>query len=400
MKRWLAGVIVVALAALLLPVALVDAAPTTVYFPQTGHHVGAPFLEYWRKNGALAIYGYPVTEPLSEVSPYDGKTYTVQYFERARLEHHPENQPPYDVLLGQLGRTLASKIVGNPAFNPVAADKVKVDAQNAYLKETGHTLKGEFLAYWQEHGGLAQFGFPLSEEFLEKSPTDGKTYTVQYFERNRFELHPENQAPYNVLLGLLGRQFAQEHGVSMTAVTRQQGVPDYNPADFYTPTPVPTATPIPTATPTPAPLPTATPVPAPQPRNAGPRDDLGREYIEVNLSERHLYVWSDGAIIFDVAASPGRPSYPTPTGVFYINTKLVSQDMTGPDPDQPEGYYFQPDVPYVMYFDNQGDAIHGVYWHNNFGQLSSSHGCVGIPVWAAQWLFDWTWIGTPVWIHN
>jgi lipoprotein-anchoring transpeptidase ErfK/SrfK len=398
MKRWLAGLMVVALAVLLVPM-LADAAPTTVYFHETGHHVGAPFLEYWRKNGALTIYGYPLTEPVSEVSPDDGKTYTVQYFERARFEHHPENKAPYDVLLGQLGRTLASKIVGNPAFNPVAADKVKVDAETAYLKETGHTLKGEFLNYWQEHGGLAQFGFPLSEEFQEKSPTDGKTYTVQYFERNRFEYHPENQAPYNVLLGLLGRQFAQERGVSMTSVSRQQGVPDYNPADFYTPTPVPTATPIPTATPTPAPLPTATPTPVPQPRNNGPRSDLGREYIEVSLTAMHLYVWADGEVIFDVAASPGRPSYPTPTGVFYINTKYVSQDMRGPDPDLPEGYYFQPDVPYVMYFDNQGDAIHGVYWHNNFGQVSSSHGCVGVPVWAAEWLFEWTWIGTPVWIH-
>ena len=221
---------------------------------------------------------------------------------------------------------------------------------------------------------------------------------MQYFERNRFEYHPENQPPYNVLLGLLGRQFAQERGVNMASVTRQQGVPDYNPADFYTPTPVPTATPIPTATPTPAP-PTPTPAPAPQPRNNGPRGDLGREYIEVNLSELHLYVWADGEIIFDVAASPGSPKFPTPTGVFYINSKLVSQDMRGPDPDLPEGYYFQPDVPYVMYFDNQGDAIHGVYWHNNFGVRASSHGCVGIPVWAAAWLFEWTWIGTPVWIH-
>ena len=390
MKRWLAGLIVVALATLLVPVALAyAAAPTTVYFHETGHHVGAPFLDYWRKNGALAIYGYPLTEPLSEVSPDDGKTYTVQYFERARFEHHPENKAPYDVLLGQLGRTLASKIVGNPAFHPVATDKVKVDADNAYLKETGHTLKGEFLRYWTAHGGLAQFGFPLSEEFLEKSPTDGKTYTVQYFERNRFELHPENQPPYNVLLGLLGSQFAKERGINMAAAARQQGVPEYNPADFYTPTPVPTATP------TPAPEPTATP----RPPAGGPRDDLGREYIEVNLSQLHLYVWQAGAIIFDVAASPGRPSFPTPTGVFYINQMLLSTDMTGPDPDLPEGYYFQPDVPYVMYFDNRGDAIHGVYWHNNFGVRATSHGCVGVPVWAAKWLFDWAYIGLPVWIH-
>ena len=36
------------------------------------------------------------------------------------------------------------------------------------------------------------------------SLTDGKTYTMQYFERAVFEMHPENQAPYDVLLSLLG----------------------------------------------------------------------------------------------------------------------------------------------------------------------------------------------------
>jgi hypothetical protein len=70
--------------------------------------------------------------------------------------------------------------------------------------ETGKTVKGKFLAYWNQHGGLPQQGFPISDEMQEKSDTDGKTYTVQYFERAVFELHPENQAPYDVLLGRLG----------------------------------------------------------------------------------------------------------------------------------------------------------------------------------------------------
>src|SRR5207237_5953976 len=65
---------------------------------------------------------------------------------------------------------------------------------------------GKILQYWNQYGGLKQFGFPLSEQFQEVSATDGKTYTVQYFERNRFELHPEKAAPYEVELGLLGVQ--------------------------------------------------------------------------------------------------------------------------------------------------------------------------------------------------
>ena len=70
--------------------------------------------------------------------------------------------------------------------------------------QTGHKVCGRFLTYWQQNGGLAQQGYPLSEEFVETNPLNGRPYTVQYFERAVFELHPENKAPYDVLLSQLG----------------------------------------------------------------------------------------------------------------------------------------------------------------------------------------------------
>src|SRR5438105_1199152 len=74
--------------------------------------------------------------------------------------------------------------------------------------ETGKTVSGKFLTYWDTHGGLAQQGFPISDELQEKSDTDGKTYTVQYFERAVFEAHPEQTDPkFQVLLSLLGNFF-------------------------------------------------------------------------------------------------------------------------------------------------------------------------------------------------
>ncbi len=79
-----------------------------------------------------------------------------------------------------------------------------------YFPETGHTLRGKFLAYWQQNGGLPQFGYPLTEEFFEPDGPNNAPLQVQYFERNRFELHPENQPPYDVLLGTLGREFHQQ----------------------------------------------------------------------------------------------------------------------------------------------------------------------------------------------
>jgi hypothetical protein len=82
-----------------------------------------------------------------------------------------------------------------------------------YFNETSHNLGGPFLRYWQEHGGLFVNGYPTSEELMEVSPTDGKPYKVQYFERARFEHHPEHAGtPGEVLLGLLGQQLLQERG--------------------------------------------------------------------------------------------------------------------------------------------------------------------------------------------
>jgi hypothetical protein len=68
--------------------------------------------------------------------------------------------------------------------------------------ETGKTVSGRFLEYWDTHGGLMQQGYPISDEMQEVSDTDGKTYTVQYFERAVFEKHPENAPPNDVLLSL------------------------------------------------------------------------------------------------------------------------------------------------------------------------------------------------------
>jgi lipoprotein-anchoring transpeptidase ErfK/SrfK len=397
MKRWvvsLIAIIAVAAAALLVPIAMVGAEPpAAVYFPQTGHNVGAPFLGYWRTHGGLAVYGYPLTEAMQEVSPYDNKTYTVQYFERARLEAHPENKAPYDVLLGQLGRSAAARIVGNKAFDPTA-QPATVDDTHAYFPESKHTLTGDFLQYWQDNGGLMQFGFPISEPFLEQSATDGKIYTVQYFERNRFEAHPENKAPYNVLLGQLGRDLVTQKRISTAAAPRANDAPDYADNLFFTPTPTATSTPVATNTPTPAPA-TATP----EPQLSNPRPDLGEYYIEVNLTQQHLWAYQDGQVVFDIITSTGKPGFDTPTGDFYVNQMLETQDMTGGHAGD-ENYYYTPDVPWIMYFDWNGDAIHGNYWIGDdaFG-APHSHGCVGVPVWAAKWLYNWGFIGLPVWVH-
>jgi len=80
-------------------------------------------------------------------------------------------------------------------------------AEQACFQETGQCIDEPFLTYWQEHGGLAVNGLPLTGAFTEQLGLgDTGRYTVQYFERVRLELHPENPAPYDVLLGQFGRR--------------------------------------------------------------------------------------------------------------------------------------------------------------------------------------------------
>ncbi len=172
------------------------------YFPETGQVVTGTFLRYWQQYGGLAQFGLPRTRAFQERSPYDNTLYTVQYFERARFELHPENgDPQYQVLLGLLGRDFHS-------IDPPAAQR----AGATYFPATGHNLGGSFRDYWLRHGGLFVSGLPITEEFTEVSPDDGKPYTVQYFERARYEYHPEQVEPYTVLLGLVGNRVLRERG--------------------------------------------------------------------------------------------------------------------------------------------------------------------------------------------
>ena len=83
----------------------------------------------------------------------------------------------------------------------------------AWFAETGHTLGGRFRAFWQYNGGLPIFGYPISEEFQERSVTDGELHTVQYFERNRFEYHPFYDGTKDeVMLGHLAREMLIRRG--------------------------------------------------------------------------------------------------------------------------------------------------------------------------------------------
>lgn len=180
-------------------------APNTrdrLFFQPVGHTLKGSFLKFWQSHGGLAIFGYPISEEFQEVSLTDGKTYTVQYFERNRFEYHPEfANTPSEVLMGLLG------VDSTRGRTFLPGTPVNADATHTYFPQTQHNLSGAFLKYWKSHGGLSIFGYPISEELSENG------YTVQYFQRNRFEYHPEfANTPNEVLLGLLGVETAKRNG--------------------------------------------------------------------------------------------------------------------------------------------------------------------------------------------
>ncbi len=104
------------------------------------------FCRYWLANGGLAQQGLPLNDALDEISPTDGKTYRAQCFEHARFEHHPENQAPFDVLLGR-EQFLRKYAQGRPAGAPTSA------TGEVCFEQTGRCVGGPFLDYWRQMAG-------------------------------------------------------------------------------------------------------------------------------------------------------------------------------------------------------------------------------------------------------
>src|SRR5687768_9425350 len=124
------------------------------FYPETGKTLAPEFIAYYDAKGGLPIFGYPLTEAEVEGG------FKVQYLERARIEYHPENRgTQYEVQLGLLGTILNE----GRRFDPANASVASNAPGRVYFPETKHTLSGQFLNYWQRHGGLAQFGYPISE---------------------------------------------------------------------------------------------------------------------------------------------------------------------------------------------------------------------------------------------
>jgi uncharacterized protein YkwD len=180
--------------------------PPAQVFTKTGYTVREPFLSFWQQGG-VARFGYPISPEFPEQNPDDGQVYTVQYFERVRMEYHPGTAMP--VQLGRLAAQHLEQLAGEtdgpllPAAGAQAAHLLPSADSTCYtFVETDQALCGPFAAYWQAGGGLPMFGYPLTPPLVHRTAND-QTLMVQYTERARFELDPASK---QVTLGLLGRE--------------------------------------------------------------------------------------------------------------------------------------------------------------------------------------------------
>ncbi|WP_110515541.1 L,D-transpeptidase [Herpetosiphon llansteffanensis] len=307
-----------------------------VYFVQTGHHVDDQFgfLSYWRAHGQVTRLGYPITEQIVEHNR------PVQYFERARLEFHAEQN---QVLLGLLGRELG---MATPAIT------VSADPSAIYIPETGHTLQGEFGEFWDRSAGIQILGYPIAE------PTNEDGMLVQWFERGRLEYHPEALKPlwvayeqlkaidldplYEIISSSVGRHVAQLNGLALEPVPQRQTVPSWSP-------------------------------------------QLWPQTIKVSLTNYTLEAYEADLKVLTAPIAIGKPGFETVSGSFLVYQKWWEKDMQSSERGES---WNTSAVPFVQFFYRDW-AIHGTYWHADFG-TRRSHGCINLALAEAEWLYNWT----------
>lgn len=137
--------------------------------------------------------------------------------------------------------------------------------------------------------------------------------------------------------------------------------------------------------------------------STGPEDLEGAtttsKRILIDRSEQKLYAYDGDELFMEASISSGLDLTPTPRGTFTIYRKTPSRYMQGPLPGISDQYYDLPGVPWNLYFTKEGGAIHGAYWHAQFGK-QWSHGCVNLPLDTAKELYEWASLGTTVVVRD
>jgi hypothetical protein len=339
--------------------------PEIVWVEESGQVVDQTFLDAWRAN--LILIGLPISQEARDRIKLDGvktKERSVQYFDNLALVATYDDKRGDDWNIRSLPLGIdalerdAKRLEGTKL--PKSNKCEGYDDQNCrYFKNTKHELKLGFKGYWETFKGEQLLGAPITEEFVAK---DG--WTTQYFENGVLMWKKDK----GVVPRPLGKEAAARAKIETNGIAQPADVPKYSETLFSPPVVITT------------------------PIGPGPQQGAYKEVV-VSISEQYMWAYEDGIAIIESYVSTGTAeteAVTTPVGYWSVLTKFDSQTMEGTISGE---QYRVEDVPYVMYFDNLGNALHGTYWHSNFG-YPMSHGCVNLPMEVASFLYTWTDIGT------
>lgn len=179
--------------------------PDIQYFNESGHNVQGEFLQFYNAApNPMLVYGYPITE---QMTSRDGKT--VQYFQRARFE--------YDASMPEGQRVRASSL-GSEMYAPLPSSQLNLFSPLAcrYYNQSGYAVCFAFLEFFDQHGGVAQFGYPISPFEYHDS------LLVQYFEKARLEWRPWMDETQRVAVTDLGRAYFERLGEDIALLNPAQ----------------------------------------------------------------------------------------------------------------------------------------------------------------------------------
>jgi lipoprotein-anchoring transpeptidase ErfK/SrfK len=371
LKRCLARWVLFVVAAILL-------LPSGSAVAMTDTYVARPFRVYYRDHQGMRVLGY------SRTLLIQAGGYPAQYFEKGRIEDHRAEtaDPTWAIMYGRLTAELMEQApwlpvnstsstyadlarLANPDLTwrhptdvagprPVTGPTAEltgmlVPYDGGLQAAPGYIVPSYFWRYINRAdlfpgGWLHDIGLPMTDAFAVQALKAGapRTIIMQAFERSVLTYDPLNPAEWQVERGNIGSD-----ALLVTSTAQRRG---------------------------------------------------GTKRIEVNLAEQWLYAYEGDTLVYDAPVSTGRDDWETPQGRFRINRKLEKTTMTGSERGET---WNVPDVPHVMYFTNEGHALHGTYWHDQFGTgVRRSHGCVNLPLDAAAALYAWAPIGTEVWVHD
>lgn len=369
-----------------------------VWVRATQHSIRGYMLDYWRALGTSSMYGNPVSEPFPARNGFYSQAFEGSVFQ-FRPEHLWTETP--SVTLMPVGQELLenrSGTVRRDGKRQAGGGDRRVTAWRGYSSESGiaaraeaegdifdaeagHSITGEFQDFYASMDGSWFLGHPLGQPVAERG------VVLQYFEGAILMRAGSGRVAVLPII----REQAANFGIDTTPVA-QDGLPDFAETLLWQ---------------------------ADNPNPLGDPNAPGRKHIEISLSQQTLWAYQGNTLISSTLVSTGLDPNGTATGQFYVRYKLETQDMAGttnPDgevvaigqdaaelaeqgeiPD--ETAYTVEDVPDVMYFNLEAEALHGAYWHNNFG-YKMSHGCVNLPLYFSGWLYGWAPLGTKVWVHE